>query len=301
MSVNGTQKFYGDKSSDYSTNVLGNDAVDFLKNAPLSRPLFLYFAPRAPHGPSTPANRDRNAFPNLQPLRPPSYNEGDVSDKPSYIKSLPPLTPTQRKGDDALYLHQNQALLRVDDYVSSIVSILRQEGRLKDTLIVFASDNGLLLGEHRWTGKLVPYEESIRVPIIARYDALMSQVGQVDPHLVANLDFAPTFAAAAGVDAPGAEGSSFLPLMAGDDAGWRTNFLVEHAVVTAQAPAYCAVRNQRYLYAKYADGDEELYDLNSDPYELHNLAGDQTYADVQSQLYSRMLELCNPPPPGYTP
>jgi arylsulfatase A-like enzyme len=301
MSVNGTQQFYGDKSTDYSTNVLGDDAVQFLKNAPASRPVFLYFAPRAPHGPSIPARRDRNTFPNLQPLRPPSYNEADVSDKPTYMQKLSPMTPAQQKTDDELYLHQNQALLRVDDFINNIVVALRQEGRLQNTLIVFASDNGLLLGEHRFSGKLVPYEESIRVPIVARYDALTTRVGRVDPHLVANLDFAPTFAAAAGVDAPGAEGASFLPLLEGNDAGWRTSFLVEHAVVTSQAPAYCAVRNEHYIYVKYADGEEELYDLGADPYELSNLAGDQAYADVQSHLYSRMLQLCNPPPPGYTP
>src|SRR5436190_1532459 len=216
MSVNGTQKFYGNKSTDYSTNVLGNDALDFLKNAPPSRPLFLYFAPRAPHGPSIPANRDRNTFPNLHPRRSPSYNEQDVSDKPQYIQDLAPMTSGQMKTNDDLYLHQNQALLRVDDYVTSIVGALRQAGRLENTLIVFASDNGLALGEHRWTGKLVPYEESIRVPIIARYDALSSKGGKFDPHLVANLDFAPTFAAAAGVDAPGVEGASFLPLLHGN-------------------------------------------------------------------------------------
>jgi hypothetical protein len=89
--------------------------------------------------------------------------------------------------------------------------------------------------------------------------------------------------------------------MRGNGANWRTNFLVEHAVVTSQAPAYCAVRNQRYMFAKYADGEQELYDVSKDPYELDNLAGDPAYADTVSQLYSRLLDLCSPPPPGYTP
>ncbi|MFL5736274.1 MAG: sulfatase-like hydrolase/transferase [Actinomycetota bacterium] len=299
MSVNGAQKFYGDKSADYSTNVLGTDAVDFVKNAPTSRPLFLYFAPRAPHGPAVPANRDRNTFPHLQPPRPPNYNEQDVSDKPQYIRNLSPLTSSMMKTNDDLFLHQNQSLLRVDDFVTSIVGALRQAGRLDNTLIVFASDNGLALGEHRWTGKLVPYEESIRVPIIARYDAL-TKGAKVDPHLVANLDFAPTFASAAGVDAPGAEGSSFLPLMDGNGAGWRTNFLVEHAM-SPQVPTYCAIRNQRYLYVKYETGEEELYDLSTDPYELDNLAQDPAFATQKRTMYRRLLDSCNPPPPGYTP
>jgi hypothetical protein len=89
--------------------------------------------------------------------------------------------------------------------------------------------------------------------------------------------------------------------MRGNDANWRTNFLVEHAVVTSQAPAYCAVRNQRYMFVKYADGEKELYDLSTDPYELNNLAGEAAYGDVVDHLYSRLVVLCNPPPPGYTP
>jgi len=202
--------------------------------------------------------------------------------------------------NDDLYLHQYQSLLRVDDFVTSIVSALRQAGRLENSLIVFASDNGLALGEHRWTGKLVPYEESIRVPIVARYDALTSKGGRVDPHLVANLDFAPTFAAAAGVDAPGAEGMSFLPLMNGNGAGWRTNFLIEHAQ-SPQVPTYCAIRNQRLLYVKYETGEEELYDLSSDPYELENVASDPGYATEKRALYARLRDRCVPPPPGYTP
>jgi N-acetylglucosamine-6-sulfatase len=302
MSVNGTEQDYGSAPSDYSTTVLGNDAVSFVQNAPTDRPFFLYFAPRAPHGPATPPNRYKSAFPNLEPLRPPNYNEADVSDKPAYIQALKPLDPTQQATQDALRLHQYQSLLRVDDYVGSIVGALRKTGRLTDTLIVFASDNGLTFAEHRWPGKLVPYEESIRVPIIARYDALGGSAGRVDKHLVLNLDFAPTIAAAGGVSAPGAEGVSFLPLLQNHPAGWRTNFLIEHAEYKGfQVPDYCAVRNQRYIYVKYGTGEEELYDLTADPYELQNLASDPTMADTKAMLYTRMLQLCNPPPPGYTP
>jgi N-acetylglucosamine-6-sulfatase len=300
MSVNGTQEYHGSKATDYSTNVLGNDAVRFIQDAPPTTPLFLYFAPRAPHGPAVPANSDKNTFQDLQPLRPPNYDEQDVSDKPAYVQALSRLDAGQQATNDALYLHQNQSLLRVDDFVGNIVAALRQSGRLTNTLIVFASDNGLALGEHRWSGKLVPYEESIRVPIIARYDALSGLAGATDTHLVLNLDFAPTFAAAAGVSAPGAEGVSFLPLLSGEATGWRTSFLIEHAdFATPQVPTYCAVRNERYLYVRYATGEEELYDLKTDPYELTNVAGATALSAVQSHLQARMKVLCSPPPPGY--
>jgi N-acetylglucosamine-6-sulfatase len=302
MSLNGTLQSYGDAPGDYSTTVLGNDALSFVQNAPTDRPFFLYFAPRAPHGPATPPNRYKSSFPNLEPLRPPSYNEADVSDKPAYIQALSPLDPSQQATQDSLRLHQYQSLLRVDDYVGSIVGALRKTGRLTDTLIVFSSDNGLTFAEHRWSGKLVPYEESIRVPIIARYDALAGQPGRVDSRLVLNLDFASTLAAAGGVGAPGAEGVSFLPLLQHHPAGWRTSFLIEHAdFKTPQAPTYCAVRNQSYIYVKYQTGEEELYDLSADPYELQNIASVPKMAATKARLYGRMLQLCSPPPPGYTP
>jgi N-acetylglucosamine-6-sulfatase len=148
----------------------------------------------------------------------------------------------------------------------------------------------------------VPYEESIRVPMIVRYDPVTQQTARTDAHFLLNVDFAPTFAAAAGVSAPGAEGANFLPLLGGNASGWRTNFLIEHANATkVQVPAYCAVRNQRYLYVKYETGEQELYDLRNDPYELQNQASNPTYSSVRSTLYARMVKLCTPPPPGFTP
>ena len=165
----------------------------------------------------------------------------------------------------------------------------------------FASDNGLNIAEHRWTEKRVPYEESIRVPIIVRYDPATDLAARTDPHFVLNLDFARTFANLANTAAPGAQGASVLPLLAGDTSGWRTDFLIEHWENHVQVPAYCAVRNQQYLYVEYQTGEQELYDLTADPFELTNLASDPTQATTLSTLHGRMVQLCSPPPPGFSP
>jgi N-acetylglucosamine-6-sulfatase len=158
------------------------------------------------------------------------------------------------------------------------------------------------MGEHRWTDKKVPYEESIRVPMIVRYDPITQQTARTETHFLLNVDFAPTFAAAAGVASPGAEGVNFLPLLAGNTSGWRTDFLIEHANATkAVVPPYCAVRNTNWIYVEYSTGEQELYDLVHDPYELNNLAGDPAYSSTQASMHARMLQLCNPPPPGFTP
>jgi arylsulfatase A-like enzyme len=156
----------------------------------------------------------------------------------------------------------------------------------------------LNIAEHRWTEKRVPYEESIRVPIIVRYDPATQLTASTDQQFVLNLDFAQTFANLADTSAPGAQGASVLPLLAGDSTGWRTDFLIEHWENTVQVPAYCAVRNQQYLYVEYQTGEQELYDLKTDPYELTNLASDPTQASTLSTLHGRMVQLCSPPPPG---
>src|SRR5207302_4790632 len=128
----------------------------------------------------------------------------------------------------------------VDRSVASIVAALRATGRLHHTLIAFVSDNGLAWGEHRWMRKEVPYEESIRVPFVVRYDPLV-RAARADPHLVLNIDLAPTFAALAGVDAPGVDGRSLVPLLAGRGTRWRHAFLVEHVEgrTPPDPPTFC--------------------------------------------------------------
>jgi N-acetylglucosamine-6-sulfatase len=307
MSIDGKRVHYGNAPKDYSTDVLTQYATGFISSTPSSQPLFLYFAPRAPHYPSTPALRDRNACPNLAPYRPPNFNEADVSDKPAYIRAAPLLSPAKQALIDHVRLDHCRSLQDVDRSVGRILDALRRTGRLSNTLIVFASDNGISYGEHRWDSKYVPYEESIRVPIVVRYDPLTRGVARTSDRLALNLDFAPTFAAAAGVRAPGAEGRSLLPLLAGPEAPWRSSFLVEHwesprsRTPEGVVPTYCAVRTTRFMFVEYETGERELYDLRRDPYELRNLAGDPADARLVTQLHTRLVQLCSPPPPGFHP
>jgi N-acetylglucosamine-6-sulfatase len=101
---------------------------------------------------------------------------------------------------------------------------------------------------------------------------------------------------------PGAEGRSLLPLLAGRRPAWRHDFLVEHLVGQPQrdVPTYCAVRGGRYKYVLYQTGEEELYDLQLDADELENQASNPTLAPLKARLHSRLDQLCQPRPPGYT-
>ncbi len=282
---------------DYSTDVLANKAVDFIQTTPSDRSLFLYLSVKAPHLPATPAPQYADAFSDIPPYRPPSFNEADVSDKPAYIRKLPPLTAADIADIDEIRLDQLRTLLSVDDAVGRVMDTLEAQGRLSNTMVVFMSDNGWLYGEHRRTQKSVPYEESIRVPLVIRYDPLTASA-RTDTHLALNVDLAPTFAELAGTVQPEAEGSSLLPLLGPGvprDVAWRQDFLVEHLGAGA---TYCAVRTTQAIYVIYQSGEEELYDLRADPYELQNLAGDPADADLLDQLRARTRELCQPTVPG---
>jgi N-acetylglucosamine-6-sulfatase len=262
--------WFGSEPEDYATDVVAERAVDFIRSSG-PEPFFLYFSPKAPHigGPMqdvTPAPRHVGSLDGLEPWRPPSLNEHDVSDKPEYVRlhaeiPLDELDPWRQR--------QLESLLAVDEAIAHMVAALQEAGKLADTLIVFTSDNGFGWGEHRRTHKIVPYEESIRVPLVIRYDRLPLSA-HVESRLALNIDLAPTVAAATGTSAPGAEGRNLLPLMAGRS-GWRPSFLFEAYMQGWRVPAYCAFRGERWKYVQYATGEEEVYDLAVDPYELQSL------------------------------
>jgi arylsulfatase A-like enzyme len=278
-------------------------AVSFIEGTPAGQPLLLWFAPYAPHEPATPAPRHTSAYQDLALHRPPNFDEADVSDKPSHIKSLPRLTQSSKNRIDSIRGLQLRSLLAVDDAIADIVEALESTGRLENTMIVFSSDNGFSWGEHRWgaTGannKQLAYDEDARVPFVVRYDAAVTNPSTRN-ELVLTIDVAPTFAALAGTTAPGADGVSLMPLLTPGSPPWRTDFLIEHLIT--QIPTYCAVRTQGHLYVQHATGEEELYVTADDPYQLNNRASDPTLVSLRNTFRSRTVALCTPGPPGFTP
>jgi N-acetylglucosamine-6-sulfatase len=288
---------FGWRPDDYSTEVLAGEAVRTIRETPSEEPLFLYFSPFAPHGPATPAPRDVGAT-MVVPAPRPSFNEDDVSDKPPYIRRL---HLTGQYVRSAWWERQLVALQSIDRAVGQIVEALRATGRLRDAMLVFTSDNGYMAGEHRWFHKLAPYDESIRVPMIVRSGSATRGPGRASA-LVLNIDLAPTLARAGAAHVPAVDGRSMLPLIEGRTVEWRTGFPVEHVTIDAEGPpTFCAVRTFRWLYAVYADGFEELYDLRHDPYELYNLAGSEAFAGSVERLRERARGLCSPRPPDMPP
>lgn len=294
-SHNGTLEKHG--PDEYSTTTSGDKAVQFIDSTPAGQPLFLYYAPRAPHLPTLPDTKYANACPTLPKLHPPSFNT-QIVNAPAYMQR-PPFSKKLQKFFAKKWLADCQTLLSVDDQVGNIVAGLQDTGRLDNTLIMFASDNGWLFGEHRWKGKIVPYQEADQVPVIIRWDALGRQPAQVGD-LVTNMDYTATFLDAAGASPPAGyqlDGQSMLPLIGGGGAWQQENaVLVEHAG-GKQVPPYCGVRTDSWLFAQYATGEFELYDEVNDPYQLVNVAAD--HPDVVAQLRAQTQQLCQPLPPKF--
>jgi N-acetylglucosamine-6-sulfatase len=305
LNENGTLVRYGNQPHDYFTDVLSQKATNFIqKVATDRRPFFLFLATYAPHQPATPAPRYMDAFPEAKAPRPPSYNEPDVSDKPAWIQSRPLLKLPGERQMDILFRKPLQSLLAVQDMVERLLDTLRSTGQLENTYIFYTSDNGFHLGEHRLhAGKLTAYEEDIHVPMYVRGPGIPA--GHERTEIVGNVDLAPTVAELAGAQTPDfVDGRSFVPLLREGykPERWRNAFLVEQEEVHFHAapgqrrrarqqalepldplemqlaaaqlgvPAYTALRTATHTYVVYTTtGEHELYDLQADPYELHNM------------------------------
>ena len=281
LNQNGQLAKYGDKPTDYMTDVLAEKTIDFIRrNNDLSTPLFMYLATTAPHAPAIPAPRHANLFPRTTLPFKPSFNESDVSTKPKYIQKRKQLNQQQKDSIKGLYRKQLRSLQAVDEAVFNIMQELARTGRLDNTYIFFTSDNGLEFGEHRLpNGKGTPYEEAISVPLVVRGPNI--GIGREVNEICANIDLAPTIAELAHAPITHiVDGRSLVPLLqSGTVNFWRHSLLLEHWPGRHEAspddeffiPQYMGLRSDHYLYVEYEGGERELYDLALDPFELKNI------------------------------
>ena len=294
----GSLRTYGQAPADYVTTVLTQQAVDFVRTAPASKPFFLYFTPPAPHGPWIPAPGDAGAYQGPA-LVPPVADTAPVSGMPAWVQNLPALTPTDIATLQAERRQQYDTLLGVDRSVQAIVDAVAARGELSNTYIFFLTDNGYSFGEHRIVGKRCPYEECIRTPFAVYVPGV---VAGTDPQLVSNVDLAPTIAALAGV-APGLleDGSSFARNLTDPGAPARHQTKLIEWAGDPNVPPWWGVRTPDFAYIETGTS-AELYDLTgrlgpADPHELHNVAADPVYAKVRLRLEARLRALRGMPSP----
>ena len=184
----------------------------------------------------------------------------------------------------------------VDQALARIILSLRENGFEDNTVIVFTSDNGYFLGERGLAGKWLIYEESIRVPlIIVDPNQPSERRGVTNDEIVLNTDIAPTLLELAGVKPPtGYDGRSVMPLVMGREVEWRSDFLYEHRFDNKDIPKSQGVRGERWVYARFDEQEpiyEQLFDLQTDPEELRNLATNPKFAAVLKQQRDRCDEL----------
>ncbi|MGA8258412.1 MAG: sulfatase [Nocardioides sp.] len=293
----------------YHTDYVAEQTSQLIENfGARSKPYFVWSSFVAPHGscsvaeeaakcsaPPVPALRHRLSYLGLQPpsAETPAYNEDDVSDKPAAIRGL------DKVDDDdiqELQMRRAQSLAALDDGVAEIVESIRSSDGFGRTLLVFTSDNGYLLGQHRYVGKVLAYEESVRVPLLMR--GLGLPAGVTDKQTGAMIDLAPTFAALARAIPQVTIDGQPIVLREGRVARSSDSrtLLVQAGVQDLRKYPdgwkYRGVRTSRYTYVRWAQQNfVELYDRIRDPGQLANVARDPRYRAVRRELERRLLVL----------
>jgi arylsulfatase A-like enzyme len=274
-----------------STDVFAQEASDFiLRSSTNPEPFFVMVGTRAPHRPPEVPQRYLNSFATTVLPKPSNFDEEDVSDKPQWVKDFPPLTQSKIDIAQKLYRQRLRSMLPVEDLLRQVIATLEQTGELENTYIVFTSDNGFHMGQHRLLpgDKKTPYEEDIRVPLIVRGPGVPA--GSVRQELVLNNDFAPTIAELADASTPDfVDGRSFAPLLTGSEPYTSRSAFLEEGwePVSTHTPTHKGVHTQDHMFVEYVTGEHELYDLKADPYQLESLPqadNQQLYSQMQSRL-----------------
>ncbi|RMD65597.1 hypothetical protein D6817_05745 [Candidatus Pacearchaeota archaeon] len=296
----------------YPPKFLRTKALEALeKYATQNRPFFLFYSSILPHTPAIPSREFKDDEIYTEFLTQGNFvyrgrgwgeqPEGDISDKPFYVRvsesewwggdpsfyDNTDFKPDHHTPDD-LFAHRLQSLLSVDRAVEEIYKKLDELGELNNTIFIFTSDNGYLMGEHKKFGKRMPYEESIRIPLIVWFPGVEHKY--VDDFVYWDLDVPNTIFDYAGAPSfEGTNGMSLRDLINGLSSNIRSeifaeNFKQELEPLYKQVPDWAMVRNGTWKYVWYNTLEEELYNLLTDPYELNNLANNTSYSDVKNQL-----------------
>ena len=327
-------------SCNYQADVITQRAVEQIEASAPGGPFYLQLNYIAPHGDTEPpigpepATRHYDSAVDTPLPKPPQFNEGNISDKPSFIRDQAEfLDPVQIRRIRIEYQKSLESLRSVDEGIGRVIEALESSGELGNTFVFFLSDNGFFFGEHRLErSKFLPYEAAIHMPLLIRGPGI--EPGTSSGEMVSNIDLAPTILRLTRATATRRfDGRSLVPFWR--DTSRRTNrpILLESfinatdingdgvpdrapgagASISAPVENYLGVRLGPYMYVEYETGDRELYDLAKDPHELNSRHKSRRYDRIQAFLRRQIqrLEGCvgpeckfttaRPPKPGLPP
>ena len=302
----------------YTTDVFSDLAVGFIERERTS-PFMLYLPHKAIHpdvrggglvkGGFKAAPRHEGRYADAEVPRRPNYGVPPL-DKPALQRTvpgppLPPLGPNTVTEDETIR-DRLEMLLAIDEGLGRILDTLERIGQLDDTVVVVTSDHGYFYGEHGLNAeRRLAYEESVRIPMFIRYPRLI-KAGTTLDQLALSIDLAPTLLDMAGAEIdPVLQGRTLVPLLKGEEPNaWRSSILIEHhsdpdrylgrsPLRRALNMGYKAVRTERYKYIQYTDlkDMDELYDLETDPYELNNLVGEARFESLLQRMKQELARL----------
>ncbi len=298
-----------DGSVRHLTDITADSAIQYLRSADPTGPFALTVSFNAPHADD--GEQQQFFWPEAMDGK---YMDVALPDPPlsdpAFFEALPEFlkeaslnrvrwywrfdTPEKSREMTRGYLRM---ITGVDAAIGRILGELESLDIADNTIVILMGDNGYFLGERGYAGKWLPYELSIRVPLIV-FDPRVEREsrGKLPELPVLNIDIAPTLLDMAGVEIPNSmQGRSIAPLLAGDSlADWRTDFFIEHLFDHPEIPKHEGVRDEQFKYARYFEQEpvyEELYDLQADPMEMRNLVGDPDYLAVLTRLRMRTDEL----------
>lgn len=288
----------------YMTDLLTEYALDWLKKKnDGDKPFFLYLSHKAVHAEFEPADRHEGRYADVDPPTPPSManTESNYQGKPDWVKAQRAswhgvdYMYHGQMNYDAFYRSYAETLMALDESIGRVLDYLEESGMAENTLVLYMGDNGFLLGEHGLIDKRNAYEPSIRVPMLAWGPEFIER-GSTVKSLIRNIDVAPTIfeATSASSNTLQFDGQSFLSLLRGEAAQTDRTFLYEYYWEHAfpHTPTTFSLRGDKFKYIYYHGvwDQNELYDLESDPNERHNLINVPAYESTADSMRNRLFD-----------